>query len=133
AVVMLLLIAMAGCEHGGQIPKDRPIERSVQISLNHQDSNIIKTSWPSIGCWFWQKEEFTGDGYKRFIDLHEQYSPFKLLTTSLRYPGELTDPKVYGQIKAASLYARQKSMAIVMDLNIRLARDSFGARYPDEL
>jgi hypothetical protein len=133
AIVMLLPAAMAGCGQGGQTPKDRIVERSTQISLSHQDSNIIKTSWPSIGCWFWQKEEFTGDGYKAFIDLHEQYSPFKLLTTSLRYPGELTDPKVYAQIKAASLYARQKGMAIVMDLDIRLARDSFRARYPDEL
>ncbi|MBX3253158.1 MAG: hypothetical protein KF862_03365 [Chitinophagaceae bacterium] len=133
AIVILLLIIMAGCGDGTQVSKDRAIERSVQIPLSHQDSNVIKTSWPSIGCWFWQKEEFTGDGYKRFIDLHEQFSPFKLLTTSLRYPGDLTDPEVYKQIKAASLYAREKGMAIVMDLDIRLARDSFRAKYPDEL
>jgi hypothetical protein len=113
--------------------KTGTLQRSVQVLLSEQDSNVIKTSWPSIGCWFWQKEEFTGDGYKSFIDLYEKYSPFKLLTTSLRYPGDLTDPKVYRQIKAASLYAREKGMAIVMDLDIRLARDSFRAKYPDEL
>lgn len=133
AIVILLLIIMAGCGDGTQVSKDRTAERSVQIPLSHQDSNVIKTSWPSIGCWFWQKEEFTGDGYKRFIDLHEQYTPFKLLTTSLRYPGDLTDPEIYKQIKAASLYAREKGMAIVMDLDIRLARDSFRTKYPDEL
>ncbi|HRP55464.1 hypothetical protein [Agriterribacter sp.] len=132
AAIAILLIIM-GCDNGAQISKDSRVERSVQIPLNHQDSNIIKTSWPSIGCWFWQKEEFTGDGYKKFIDLHEQYSPFKLLTTSLRYPGDLTDPEVYKQIKAASLYAREKGMAIVMDLDIRLARDSFREKYPGEL
>ncbi|MCO5241101.1 MAG: hypothetical protein M9904_13705 [Chitinophagaceae bacterium] len=121
---------LPGCKSS---TKTGTLQRSVQVLLSDQDSNMIKTSWPSIGCWFWQKEEFTGDGYKPFIELHEQYSPFKLLTTSLRYPGDLTDPEVYKQIKAASLYAREKGMAIVMDLDIRLARDSFRAKYPDEL
>lgn len=132
AAIAILLIIMS-CENGARVSKDRLVERSVQIPLSHQDSNVIKTSWPSIGCWFWQNEEFTGDGYKSFIDLHEKYSPFKLLTTSLRYPGDLMDSEVHKQIKAASLYAREKGMAIVMDLDIRLARDSFRAKYPDEL
>ena len=133
AIAVVLLMALAGGKSNVQAQQSRHIERSVQIPLSLQDSNVIKTSWPSIGCWFWQKEEFTGDGYKRFIDLYEQCSSFKLLTTSLRYPGDLTDRKVYKQIKAASLYAREKGMAIVMDLDIRLARDSFRAKYPGEL
>lgn len=109
------------------------MQRSMQVPLNHQDSNVIKTSWPSIGCWFWYKEELEGSGYKQDIDLFEKYSPFKLLTASLRYHGDLTEPRVHDQIKAASLYARSKGMGMVMDLDVRLARDSFYAKYPDEL
>lgn len=132
-VLTMLLSGLMACRNDGNEEVSGAVMRSLQIPLQRQDSNMIKTSWPSIGCWFWQKEEFTGDGYKRFINLHAQYSPFKLLTTSLRYPGDLTDPEVYKRIKAASLYAREKGMAIVMDLDIRLARDSFRAKYPEEL
>src|SRR5690606_28133867 len=86
-----------------------------------------------IGCWFWFKEEFEAEGYKKYIDLFEKHSPFKLLTASLRHAGDLTDPKVHNQIKAASQYAKSKGIGIVMDLDVRLARDSFYAKYPDEL
>lgn len=129
--MIVLLLGAAACNNGNDKSRDRV--RSVQIKLMHQDSNLIKTSWPSVGCWFWSKEEFEGEGYKKFIDLHAAYSPFKLLTTSLRYPGDLTDPQVHRRIKKASLYAKSKGMDIVMDLDVRLARDSFKAKYPDEL
>ena len=132
AIVMLITV-LVGCQDSDRATDPNAIVRSTRVQLAHQDSNAIKTSWPSIGCWFWFKEEFEGEGYKRFIDLHEKYSPFELLTTSLRYPGDLTDPKVHDQIKAASLYARSKGMGLVMDLDIRLARDSFKEKYPGEL
>lgn len=130
---MVLLLALAACRNGANDNNSNAIVRSIQVQLPNQDSNTIKTAWPSIGCWFWFQEEFEGEGYKRFLDLHEKYAPFELLTTSLRYPGDLTDPKVHDQIKAASLYARSKGMGLVMDLDIRLARDSFKEKYPDEL
>ena len=132
-VIVTLLTILVGCQNSNHAADPNAIVRSTRIELPNQDSNIIKTSWPSIGCWFWFQEEFEGEGYKRFIDLHEKYSPFELLSTSLRYPGDLTDPKVHDQIKAASLYARSKGIGLVMDLDIRLARDSFKEKYPDEL
>ncbi len=107
--------------------------RSIQVQLPDQENNRIKTSWPSIGCWFWMADEFKADGYKRYIDLFEKHSSFKLLTTSLRYPGELTESEVHNRIKAASEYARDKGIGIVMDLDVRLAREAFKERYPDEL
>ncbi len=107
--------------------------RTLSVELPRQDSNIIKTSWPSIGCWFWTSEEFKPDGFKRFVDLYEKHSDFGLLTTSLRYPGELTDKKVHHQIKAGAVYAKQKGMGIVMDLDLRLAREVFLKKYPDEM
>lgn len=108
-------------------------ERSLQVALPNQEHNAITASWPSIGCWFWLAEEFQPEGYRRFIDLHAAHSPFALLTTSLRQRGELTDPKVHDQIKAAAEYARSKGIGIVMDLDVRLARNAFRERHPNEL
>lgn len=107
--------------------------RSLRVELPNQYHNVIKTSWPGIGCWFWSEEEFKPEGYKRFLDLHEKHSGFGLLTTSIRYPVEVTDPKVHDQIKAAAEYARQRGMGVVMDLDVRLARQAFQDKHPDEL
>ncbi|NQT85894.1 hypothetical protein HQ560_03970 [bacterium] len=107
--------------------------RSTQVELPNQEHNVIKTSWPAIGCWFWTREEFQPEGYKPFIDLYEKHSPFRLLTTSIRHPVEVTDPNVHDQIKAAAEYARAHGMAIVMDLDVRLARQAFMDKHPGEM
>ena len=113
-------------------PGEGPV-RSVVIELPSQSHNLVKTAWPGIGCWFWGAAEFQPEGYKRFLDLHERHSAFRLLTTSIRHPVEVTDPKVHDQIKAAAEYARRRGMAIVMDLDVRLARQAFQDKYPDEM
>ena len=107
--------------------------RSLQVELSGQEHNAIKTSWPGIGCWFPMAEEFKPEGYKRFLDLHAKHSAFKLLTTSIRYPVEVTDPKVHAQFKAAAEYARSLGMGIVMELDAPFARPAFAEKYPDEL
>ncbi len=109
------------------------IHRSLEVELPNQKHNAIKTSWPGIGCWFWTAEEFKPDGFKRFIDLHEKHSSFKLLTTSIRCPAEVSDSTVHDQIKAAAGYARKHDMGIVMDLEAPFARIEFARIYPDEL
>ncbi len=130
----ILLLVHTSCETIKKLDSGAdPFVRSVQVELPNQEQNAIKTSWPSIGCWFWTAEEFKPEGYKLFIDLYEKYSPFKLITASIRYPGELTDPEVHSRIKAASEYAREKGIGIVMDLDVRLAREAFRERYPNEL
>ena len=88
---------------------------------------------PGIGCWFWTTRELAPDGYRDFIDKAEKYSAFGLLTTSIRASVEVTDPKVHDQIKLAAQYARAHDMAIVMDLDVRLARQAFQDKHPDEL
>jgi hypothetical protein len=107
--------------------------RSLQVELPGQELNAVKTSWPAIGCWFWCEEEFRPEGYKRFLDLCAKHSAFRLLTTSIRHPVEVTESKVHDQIKAAALYARQHGMAIVMDLDVRLARQAFMEKHPGEM
>ncbi len=107
--------------------------RSFQRRLPRQDQNAIKTSWPGIGCWFWGAAEFEPNGYKRFLDLHSEGSRFQLLTTSIRHPVEVTEPRVHDQIKAAAEYARSKGMEMVMDLDVRLARSAFQREHPGEM
>ena len=112
---------------------DAAAYRSLQVELSGQEHNAIKTSWPGIGCWFWTAQEFKPEGYKLFLDQHARHSAFKLLTTSIRYPAEVSDPKVHDQIKAAAVYARSLGMGIVMELDAPFARILFAEKYPDEL
>ncbi|MCL4178222.1 MAG: hypothetical protein KJ072_10840 [Verrucomicrobia bacterium] len=89
---------------------------------------------PSLGCWFWSETEFQPDGYRPFLDLVGRHSAFNLLTTSLRVPQrEVTESAVHEQIGKAAAYARQYAMKLVMDLDVRLARQAFHRAYPDEL
>ena len=125
--------ADAAAEAAAEAAADAAAYRSLQVELPNQEHNAIKTSWPGIGCWFPMAEEFKPEGYKRFLDLHAKHSAFKLLTTSIRYPVEVTDPKVHAQFKAAAEYARSLGIGIVMDLDAPFARPAFAEKYPDEL
>ena len=109
------------------------IHRSLRVELPNQEHNAIKTSWPGIGCWFWTAEEFKPESYKRFLDQHAKYSAFQLLTTSIRYPADVTDPKVHNQIKAAAEYAQDLGLGLVVELSPIFARSAFAEKYPAEL
>lgn len=89
---------------------------------------------PELGCWFWHDEEFEPEGYKEFVDAVSEHSSYTYLTTSLRVPlKEVTEDAVRAQIEAAAVYAREKGMGVVMDLDVRLARRAFQAQYPGEM
>lgn len=107
--------------------------RSLRVALPGQQDNAIKTSWPGIGCWFMTAPDFEPGGFKRFVDLHEKHSSYELLTTSIRHPVEVTQLAVHDQIKRAAEYARAHGMQVVMDLDVRLARQAFMAKHPDEM
>lgn len=131
--ICIFLFLGIGCQSVKKAVKEEKNElRIVEVEPGGQDSNLVKTAWPSIGCWFWSAEEFKPQGFRRFIDLYEKHTSFGLLSTSLRFPGELTDIKMHDQVKAASEYARQRGMGVVMDLDLRLAREQFRERYPGE-
>ncbi len=99
-------------------------------NVNHSPNNIM----PTLGCWFWGNLEFETDGYKQFIELVSRHSSYDLLTTSIRtLKKEVTDDEVHNQIKSAAIYAQEHGIPIVMDLDVRLARRAFEAKYPDEL
>jgi hypothetical protein len=77
--------------------------------------------------------DFDPEGYKQFLDLHEKHSGYELLTTSIRHHVEVTEPAVHDQIQRAAEYARARGMRMVMDLDVRLARQEFARQHPDEL
>ncbi len=88
---------------------------------------------PVLTAWFWRESDFEPEGYKPWLDMMARHSGVNLLATSLRAPHkEVTDPSVHDQIKAAAIYADKRGMKIAMDLDIRLAREAFRQKYPDE-
>lgn len=89
---------------------------------------------PQIGCWFWGEAEFAPDGWRKYLDLVAAHSPYRLLTTSIRAPlVEVTQEATREQITQAAADARRRGMGVVMDLDVRLAREAFRAAYPDEM
>lgn len=101
---------------------------------DHISNRFPNCVLPVIGAWFWGEEEMEPDGFKYFIDQVSTHSPYNLLTTSIRMEGqEVTNNHVHNQVEMAVRYARQKGIHIALDLDIRLARRAFEAKYPDEL
>ncbi len=73
------------------------------------------------------------DGFKLFLDAVAAHSPYTLLTTSLRISkGEIVEPQVREQLHKAIRYAHTLGLPIALDVDLRLARRAFRARYPDE-
>lgn len=132
SVVAILMVASRACAESSAAA-DAAAYRSLQVELPNQDHNAIKTSWPAIGCWFPQDQHFEPDGYKQFLEQHAKHSPFTLLTTSIRCKRWMTDPDVHAQMKAATEYARDLGMGIVLELDWPFARSAFVEKYPDEL
>ena len=134
-VVVATLLAAFFCSTEptrAQSSADAP-RRSIRVELPGQEQNAIKSSWPGISCWFMTAPDFEPDGFKRFIDLHSAHSGAGLLTTSIRHNVEVTQPAVHDQIKRAAVYARDHGLGVVMDLDVRLARQAFMSKYPDEM
>lgn len=69
------------------------------------------------------------------IDLAATYTPFKVLVNlrSLGRDRNLMNDEVHDEIKNRAVYAKEKGISLVADLDVRLALPAFEARYPDEL
>ena len=89
---------------------------------------------PTIGAWFCSDDFLAPDGYRKYVDLFAEHSPYDLLTTSFRVNHrEITETAFHDQVKAAVAYARERGLKIALDLDVRLAREAFRSQYPDEL
>ncbi|HNU51015.1 MAG TPA: hypothetical protein PKJ98_08990 [Verrucomicrobiota bacterium] len=126
AMLMLSLVVS-----GARLPAERPAAAPPALA---NAAPAARAPIPSLGCWFWSESEFQPGGYRPFLDLVGRHAPYELLTTSLRVPRrEVTERAVHDQIREAAAYARRYGLGVVMDLDVRLAREAFRRAYPDEL
>lgn len=89
---------------------------------------------PVMAVWGWRESTFAPDGYKAHIDMMARHSAVNILATTIRAPGRLvTDEGVRDQIGRTAQYASRFGIGIAMDLDVRLARETFRQAYPDEL
>ena len=88
--------------------------------------------WPPvIGAWFWTERDLGPEGYKTFLDAAAERSPYTLLTAACRRI-EVVDPRAHEQAVEAVRYAAAHGLKVALELDIRLARQAFRAKYPDE-
>lgn len=87
---------------------------------------------PQIGAWFCHEDCFEPDGYRKYLDMYRDYTPYSLITTSFRAKPEITSQQAHDQVKKAVAYARECGLRIALDLDVRLARDAFRSAYPTE-
>ena len=112
------------------------VNDNILIPNNSTNSKNVLLDYdlPSLGAWFWGKQEFLPDGYKIFIDQVAKHSCYNILSTDIRIPGkDITDIEVYKQVKLATEYAKEKGIGIALSLDPRTARRKFEEAYPNEL
>jgi hypothetical protein len=90
---------------------------------------------PVIGAWFPQEPTIAQrEGYRDFLDAAAEHSHFNLLTTTMRDPyREMVDPAVHDWFKRAALYAKQRGMGLVLELDARHSVAAFRKQYSDEM
>jgi len=113
------LMGGLGCAFRPQSANDKP----------HASGNGLP---PVIGAWFWSQSDLEPDGFKIFLDEVAQYSPYSVLSTACRKL-EVVDPHMHDQADKAVQYANSLGLKVALEVDLRLARQAFRARYPDEL
>ena len=89
---------------------------------------------PEIAFWGLKDEHFEPGGYRPYVDLYAERSPFRLFNTTLRLLDHpLSDPAVHDHLAGLVKYAREKGLDPTLDLCVRLDRKPFQAAYPDDL
>ncbi len=134
AIAALALSAWCLKAGGANPPADVAEDLESRGSAHmHSFPLISNTARTSVGCWFWSDPEFTGDGIEAFLDACEKHTPFGLITQSIRYPVEITDPAVKERLSGAVRDAAGRGIGVALDLDIRLARAAFFSEYPDDM
>ncbi len=109
------------------------------VLKNRSDSDEIinqlsEEYMPVMGVWNMRENELEPEEYKKTLDRASEDSPFNLLIPFLRFSDkEVVDDVVYNAVKGAAEYAVEKNLALVPDLDVRLARRAFQQKYPEEL
>lgn len=90
---------------------------------------------PVVGAWFPQEADMrVADGYRNFLDAIAKHSHYNLLTTSMRnWNRQMTDAESHDWFKRAAVYARQKGIGLVLEVDPRHSIREFKKRYPEEM
>ncbi|HOX55917.1 MAG TPA: hypothetical protein P5205_03440 [Candidatus Paceibacterota bacterium] len=101
-------------------------------SAAEMPSRPDRGEWPPvIGAWFWTERDLEPEGCKSFLDAAAERSPYTLLSTTCRRV-EVVDPQAHQQTDKAVRYAATRGLKVALELDLRLARQAFRAKYPDE-
>lgn len=104
-----------------------------RVRLPDQDHNVVTTAWPGLFAYFFVKEHFESDVWRRELESIARHAGAGLLTHSYRHGVEVTDPRVHDLFKATTEHARSLGLGIVLDLDSRFARRTFRDHHPDEM
>ncbi len=89
---------------------------------------------PALACYFVHEPDLEPAVHQAFLERAAAGGHFTHLTTSLRLAeGELTDASIHTAIRSITEHATAFGLGIVMDLDVRLAREAFQAAHPGEL
>lgn len=117
----ILLLCIWGLFFGITHANSQSIQPALSAPTVHH-SDIL----PSMATWSMKKD---------LIDLAAKYTPFTVLT-SLRGAGNNLDhaeDSVHNQFKVMQDYAAKQGIHLVADLDVRMALNSFEAKYPNDL
>ena len=132
ALAMLLSVAVAeahGTDVGGQPRLE--IEQVTQAGGLRDNIDQPLPLPPVIGAWFWTQKDLEAEGYEFFLDAVATCSPYTLLSTACRRT-EVVDLHYHTQVDKAVRYAAKLGLKVALEVDIRLARQAFRDRYPDE-
>ena len=107
----------------------------VPLFCNSANGTVSLNQWkivPSMATWHMDSV---------LIDLAATYSTFRVLANLRNSPfrvrmnsdKDLMHNELHDQIKKRVQYAKEKGISLIADLDVRLALQTFEARYPDEL
>lgn len=108
------------------------IALAATLRAAEQTARPVVCEWPPvIGAWFWTQKELEPEGYKPFLDAAAAHSPYTLLSTACRR-AEVVEPQVHEQMGRAVRYAATLGLKVALEVDVRLARQAFRAKYPEE-
>jgi hypothetical protein len=126
-----------GEENSGMFQQSKILLTGLLLTLSAHAANPAPeagTSPPALACYFVHEPDLDSAVHQAFLERTATGGRFTHLTTSLRLAqGELTDKPIHEAIRSIAERGAALGLGIVMDLDVRLARDAFQAAHPGEL
>ncbi|HEX5433606.1 MAG TPA: hypothetical protein VFY05_05170 [Candidatus Angelobacter sp.] len=121
-VLLFLLLCVAICQPQG-----------LDQLGSHESYRLPNWTYPENYATGWTPSDLKPQGYEPALNLIANHSPFNLVEEHMTSVGhEITDPVVHAQVKRAVAYAHKLGLQIFFDLDVRLARNTFLRKHPDQ-